>query len=394
MSPIVEEKVNQAISILKEMEIDAWLVFVRETSANRDPALPLIYGLDLTWHSALILSRNGERMIILGQLEAGAARQMGVYSKIVPYDQSIKPALLEALESLSPRQIAINYSVNDVHADGLSLGMYRTLLEYLEGTPWKERLISSEKFLAALRGRKTHEEIKRIQAAIAATDRIYQRTFEYLKPGLTELQVAEFMQAQMEAFGVQPAWELANCPIVNSGPDSKIGHVGPGNTRIQRGHLVHFDFGVRQNEYCSDIQRMVYMLNEGELHPPDAVRKGFETVVIAIQDAVAALKPGVIGKEVDAIARKVITGAGYPEFMHATGHHLGRAAHDGAGILGPEWERYGDTPNYPLEAGHVYTVEPSLLVPGYGIMGLEEVILVKEHGAVFLSEPQLELILR
>jgi len=149
-----------------------------------------------------------------------------------------------------------------------------------------------------------------------------------------------------------------------------------------------------QNEYCSDIQRMVYILDLGEKHPPEVIQRGFETMVVSIQDTVAAIKPGMLGKEIDAIARKIITDAGYTEFMHATGHHLGRLAHDGAGILGPEWERYGDTPNYPIEAGHVYTVEPSLVIPGYGILSLEEDILVKDNGAVFMSEPQLEMILR
>lgn len=105
------------------------------------------------------------------------------------------------------------------------------------------------------------------------------------------------------------------------------------------------------------------------------------------------MKPGVLGVEIDAIARKVITDAGYPEYKYATGHHLGRLCHDGGGILGPRWERYGDTPNRPLEAGHVYTVEPGLMVPGYGYVGLEEDVLVTEDGTIFLSTPQTDLIL-
>ena len=116
-------------------------------------------------------------------------------------------------------------------------------------------------------------------------------------------------------------------------------------------------------------------------------------MVHAIQQAVDAMKPGVTGLEIDKIARGVITDAGFPEYKYATGHHLGRAAHDGGGILGPQWERYGESPNRKLEAGHVYTVEPGLALPGYGYIGIEEDVLITENGAEFIGDPQTKLIL-
>ena len=391
---IVQEKVNQAIEILNEKGIDCWITFVRETSAGGDPVLPLIYGHDLTWQSALVITSAGEKIAILGSLEAEAARLVGAYDTILTYDKAFQPVLLDTLHKLNPAQIAINYSENDVHADGLGYGLYCVLTKYLQGTPYQDRLISAESISGALRSRKTETEVACIRAAVETTRQIYKRTFDYMQAGMTEKQVADFMHAQLAEFKVTASWDLANCPAVNTGPDLPVGHVGPTDLRIAPGHLVHFDFGVRQNEYCSDIQRMVYFLAPGETHPPETVIRGFETIVYAIQQAVAAMKPGKLGKEIDAIARDIVVDAGYPEYLYGTGHHLGRTVHDGAGMLGPEWEKYGNTPNYPLESGHVYTVEPGLFVPGYGYIGLEEDVLVTSEGAVFLGEPQIQLVVK
>jgi Xaa-Pro aminopeptidase len=201
------------------------------------------------------------------------------------------------------------------------------------------------------------------------------------------------MHQQVDQLGLQTSWQRDHCPAVDSGPDSPVGHAGPTDIVIQPGHLVHFDFGIMQKEYCSDIQRMVYILRPGEDRPPDPVLHGFNTVVKAIQTAAQHLLPGKKGLEIDQIARKTITDAGFPEYMYATGHHIGRTVHDGAGILGPAWERYGDTPNYTIEPGHVYTIEPGVALPGYGYIGLEEDVLVTENGAEFLSQPQVELVL-
>jgi Xaa-Pro aminopeptidase len=394
MATIVQEKVDQAIGILQEKELDLWLTFVRETTAGGDPVLPLIYGHDLTWQSALILTRSGERIAIVGHYEAEAARRTGAYPTIVTYHQSIRQPLLETLERLNPQQIGLNYSINDTHADGLSYGLYQLLRGYLEGTPLVERLVSADKVISTLRARKTPTEIERIKAAIRVTEQVYEETFEMMRVGMSERQIADFMHGRLAEMGLRPSWEPEHCPAVNSGPDSPVGHVSPTDIKVAPGHLVHFDFGIIKDDYCSDIQRMVYILAPGETAPPELVQRAFDTVVLAIQAAVAAMKPGVKGKEVDAVAREVVTDAGYPEFMYSTGHHLGRTVHDGAGVMGPEWERYGDTPNYPLEAGHVYTVEPGILVPGYGYIGIEEDVLVTEKGAEFLHTPQTKLILR
>jgi hypothetical protein len=236
---LVQEKVHQAIGILREMNTDMWLTFVRETTSGGDPILPLIYGLDLTWQSALILTQSGDRIAIVGRLEAEAALRTGAYDTILHYDQSIQPELLGVLERLNPDEIAVNYSVDDVHADGLSYGMYQLLCRYLEGTPYLSRLVSAEKLHAALRGRKTPHEVELIRAAIHTTNLIIKRTVDFLEIGMTEIEVSNFMHAQLDELYVNPAWELINCPTVNAGPESPIGHIGPTELKISPGHIVH-----------------------------------------------------------------------------------------------------------------------------------------------------------
>src|SRR4030066_478607 len=232
MSSLVQEKVEQAIRILQELDVDLWLTFVRETGGGGDPVLPLIYGHDLTWQSALLLSKSEERIAIVGRMEAKTLRRTGAYDPVFLYDQSIQPELLRVLTRLDPNRIAINYSVDDVHADGLTYGMYQLLMKYLTNTPYLPRLESAEKIHAALRGRKTPHEVEGIRGAIHTTHEIFKRTFDFIKLGMTEIQVSDYMHSQLDEFEVRASWDYLNCPTVNTGPDSAIGHVGPTSLEI------------------------------------------------------------------------------------------------------------------------------------------------------------------
>jgi Xaa-Pro aminopeptidase len=389
------QKVLQAVDILNEKDIDLWLTFVRETSHGGDPILPVIYGeASLTWPSALIVTRSGERIAIVGRLEVEAARASGAYAEIIPHDTGIRQALRQVLARLDPRQIAVNISRTDVLADGLTWGMYQNLLGILEGTPHAGRLVSAEGIIAAVNGRKTAGEVDRIRAAVEVTRQIFEHAFAAIRPGMSEQQIAALLHDQVRQRGLNYAWSKESCPAVNAGPDSVMGHSGPTGILLQPGQILHFDFGVKLDGFCSDIQRVLYFRRPGETEAPEPVRKGFETALRAVQQAAQAMKPGVLGAEIDGIARSMVTEAGYPEFLHGLGHQLGRHAHDGGGMLGPRWEKYGDLPDRPLEAGQVYTIEPSLFVPGYGVIGIEEDVLLTSDGVEYLGQPQTELILK
>ena len=139
---IQQEKLGQAVDILNEQGIDCWLTFARETSEMPDPAMKLTVGHGVTWQSAFLVTRDGERIAIVGGPEGRLVRQAGLYPTIVTYDEDYAPALTQTLAELDPGQIAINYS-SDVAADGLTHGMYLQLTEALQHGPYLDRLISA-----------------------------------------------------------------------------------------------------------------------------------------------------------------------------------------------------------------------------------------------------------
>jgi Xaa-Pro aminopeptidase len=114
-------------------------------------------------------------------------------------------------------------------------------------------------------------------------------------------------------------------------------------------------------------------------------------VVSAIDAAASVLRPGVQGWMVDAAAREAIVAAGYPEYMHAVGHQVGRFAHDGGTLLGPQWERYGNAPDGVVEAREVYTLELGVELPHAGIVSIEEMVIVTASGCEFLTVRQTEM---
>jgi len=391
---LVSQKLEQVPGILREMGVDLWLLFVRESRTVHDPCLDLVVGCDVTWPSAFLLTARGDRIAIVGSLDRANLEARGAFTEIVTYVGGISEALRGVLARLDPARIALDYSMDDPLADGLTHGMYLLLQQVLEATPYASRLVSSQPIVTAVRGRKSPEERERIRRACDVALGILDKVGARLRPGLTERDVAAMIREEMDRIGgVEPAWDPEHCPAVFTGPDSAGAHAGPTDRKIEPGHLVNVDFGVRRDGYCSDLQRTWYVLRPGQDRPPEDVERGFRTIVEAISLAAAAVRPGARGCDVDGAARGLIVSRGYPDFPHGLGHQIGRAAHDGGGGLFPPWERYGRLPFLPIEAGQCYTIEPRLPVPGHGIATIEEIVVVEEAGARFLSQRQTELLL-
>jgi Xaa-Pro aminopeptidase len=386
-----QEKIDQAIGVLRELNVDAWLLYARETSEINEPSWGLVAPAGVVWPAAIIITAKGERFAIVGKHDDAAYRASGLYTDVITYVQGIGETLRSLLTEIDPKSIGLNFSKSNTAADGLTYGMFLQLQDHLKGTPYVERFRSADTVVSRVRGRKTPREAAQIRAAIDTTMKLFAEVTPHIKVGATERELYDFMQRRVNELGLGYAWEQAGNPIVNTGPQSTVGHGPPTNNLcIEAGHVVHMDFGIKQNEYCSDIQRCWYVLRAGETEPPAALQNACAAVAKTIAEGAKALKPGVMGWQVDARAREVITGEGYPEYQHAFGHQLGRTAHDGSTLLGPRWERYGETPYGLIEAGQVFTLELGVMTEA-GMVALEEDVIVTETGCEFLEEPQTHL---
>ncbi len=389
---LVREKLAQAVEILDEQDVDLWMILARESDTMGDPSMPLVVGTSVTWESAFLISRTGDHVAIVGTGDVENVKQTGAWDNVIGYVEGIGDVLREQIATLDPNAIALNFSRDDNIADGISHGMYLLLEDILAETPYAGRLVEAGDIPRKVRGRKSATELARIRRAVATTERIWEATERFIRPGVTEQDISDFMHGQLEERRLGSSWDWRYCPTVTAGPDSPIGHVGPTEIEVKAGQLVSIDFGVNETEYSSDMQRTYYVLAPGETQPPATVVDHFKIIDEAIQSAAAFIKPGVEGWEVDNIAREIFEREGLEEWRFALGHQLGRACHDGGTVLGPRWERYGDRPYGRVEKDEVYTLEIGCSVPGYGRVSLEEDIVVTSDGCEFLAPPQRELI--
>ena len=382
---IIREKHELIPKLMKETDIDCWIVFLRETSSSHDPVQELVIGGDVVWHSAFIFSSESEfrKIAIVGNFDTQHERQKGIWDEIIPYKEGISGPLLDVVAKLNPQKIALNFSEDDVTADGLSHGMYLTIERIL--SEFKSKFTSAAPIIQRLRSQKTVTELQLIKRACEIAEEINHKVTKHLKIGMTEVEIQQLYYELMDKEGVSEAWQRSNCPAVDAGPDKEFGHAGPTDLQIRKGHTLHNDFGVRYRGYCSDLQRMWFFGEQNEL--PDELRHAFETVKTAIRKAKSFIKPGVKGNEVDAVARNYVQEQGYEEYAHALGHQVGLQAHDGGVLLGPLWERYGDLPKGEVRAGNVFTLELYVKTKSYGMVSLEEMIVVTEEGADFIVPP-------
>jgi len=354
------ERADRVRSRMGELGVDVLLLSV-------GPDLPYLTGYEampLERLTMLVLPKDGDATLVVPRLEAPRVVERPDVFSIVPWEETEDPiALVAGLVGSAP---------------SLAIGdrtWARFLVDLQRALPGAAFTRGSE-VIGPLRARKDAAEVDALRRAAAAADRVAAalQGGEIELVGRTEAEVSAELGRRLLAEG----HHRVNFAIVAAGANAASPHHEPGPRTIEAGEVVLCDFGGTMLGpdgvgYCSDITRCVHL---GE--PAADLAGAYEVLHDAQQAAVAAAVLGTPCEEVDATARRAITAAGLGErFIHRTGHGIGIEEHEDPYIVS------GNAT--PLEAGHAFSVEPGIYVPGRFGLRLEDIVVAGPDGPEALN---------
>jgi len=386
----LRKKLDLVRGVMRENEIDLWITFTRE--GNPDPVSTDLRLQNAVWKAAALLDSEGGMNAIVGGLDAEAVRQSGIYDSVHGYGKEGHfPKLVEYLKKSKAKRIAINTSTDFGFSDGLTPGMLGYLKKCVaRAGPRKRKLVSAEDLVIALRAKLIPEELELMKRAVEECEGVFKvGEQEIIKVGRTDKEIHEKFKAEVSTRNLELSWGEDHCPAVVVG-DDPFGHSGYSGRTLEDGDMIHFDFGVKYEGYCSDLQRVYYV---GKSSPPESVKRLFRATKDATDAGVNAIKAGVKAYLVDKASRDSVVASGYPEYLHGTGHAIARATHEIGPNMCARWrERYGRSMEKKLFSNEIVTVEPSV-VGEDGTMNIEREVLVTESGFQPISTPEEELYL-
>lgn len=387
--PMLQKRMERAYAALQEFDVDVWLMLGRETHFTPEPAMLYLLPAAVLPLTALVITKTGESVCLVGALDAEEVEAYGAVSQVISYRENFEGQLIEVLKRFMPAQrIALNYSEVDPSADGLSFTQYRRVMRCLEAAGFKGDLVSACNIMKRVRGQKSPEEVAGIEHTVLTAMQVYESARDYIRSGISGADIQRFFQSQVHKLEADYSWPKPGNPFVSVGTRSSyLCKRPPEDVFLQPGDLVNVDFGLRIDDYASDNQRSFYVLREGETSAPPEVQNAFEAVQAAIRAAVAAAAPGVYTTLTRDAANEVFTARGYPT-VGGLGHEVGTFAHEGGMRIGsdyaiPELDCH-------LEAGMVFTMEPAIIT-SHGRLCQEEVVAITDTGCRFLSLPQKEV---
>ena len=287
------------------------------------------------------------------------ARDLVQVADVAIYPARLAEELAGRVESSGIRRLGIE-------ASSMTIGQRDDLARDLPDV----ELLPIKDLVEGLRRVKDPDEIELIRQAVAVSDAAFELMLERLTPGLSERDVALDLEISIRKAGAD---DVSFEPIVGSGPLSAHIHHTPSERVVEKGDLVLLDFGSRWKGYCSDLTRTVVLGPAS-----DEQRASYEVVLEAQRAGIAAARSGIMGREVDATARKVVEDAGHGgHFGHGLGHGVGLDIHEA-----PRLHRVSDD---RLVSGNVVTIEPGIYVVGTGGIRVEDMVVITDEGCEVLG---------
>lgn len=339
------------------------------------------YGLD----AMLITSESGERYAIgfLGEGMLLITKDGAHYSTDGRYIEAAEARVTGAEISLTSAQaghleLARAYiEAHNLHNVGFESGAVTVddHRRYSQALPCI--LTPAQSLVDDLRAAKDEEELDAMRRAQAITDEAFKAILDFIKPGMTEREIAARLVYEMMRRGAD---KVSFDPIVAAGANGSMPHAVPGDQKVECGMFITMDFGCKVDGYCSDMTRTVALG-----HPTEEMERIYNAVLEAQKAGINAARAGVPGKEVDAAARRVIQEAGYGAyFTHGFGHSLGIDIHESPNANARE--------DRELPVGAVISAEPGIYIPGKFGVRIEDVLILKEGGCEDITRSPKQLI--
>jgi Xaa-Pro aminopeptidase len=259
--------------------------------------------------------------------------------------------------------------------DHVTYATYKRVLDLLEHV----QFVPTSGLVEHLRRFKDPSEIEIIREAAKIADATFSHILHFLRPGVTEREIALEMEIFMRKNG---ATGSSFDTIVASGVRSSLPHGVASDKVLEKGDFVTLDFGAYYKGYCSDLTRTVSLGRPRD----ERLKEIYEIVLESQKHALAHIKPGMSGKEADALSRDLIEAKGYGDhFGHSLGHGIGLAVH--------EEPRLSKLSEDQLEPGMVVTVEPGIYIPNVGGVRIEDDVVITENGIELLTHSPKELLI-
>jgi len=391
---------NLLPAAMQRAEVEAWAVLCR--SNNNDPLARHVGCENAVAPAVFLFQLKGEEVfsiVFTPPGEATALQEISLHDSIAVTGRS-PGAVAEAARYINETisgNLALNFSETNELADGLSHTQYNQFTNQLSSDV-RNRVVSSEELVYEWLSVKTDAEVDILRKAAEITAAWQVEAYSRVVPNeTTDRDIADFLKSKMAEIGVGDAWAPDQNPAVNSGPDR--GHAHPTDRLIRSGDVIQIDFGIRVYDmWVTDIQRFAYVLHPGETEPPADIQRYWEVARDGNRMAFEVMQPGSTGYDVDRVQRNWMDENGSMDVMWNTGHPVGYVAHDVGPSLGGAQRGRDPHPTAfrELRAGNVFAFDGFFMWEiegGTKTISVEEMAVVTETGAEYLTAPQEDLIL-